>query len=45
MIRKMIDCQKKFTINDMAIEVMDGGTKPKILGNLKFVLLADALYS
>jgi hypothetical protein len=26
MIRKMIDCQKKFTINDMAIEVMDGGT-------------------
>lgn len=24
MIRKMIDCQKKFTINDMAIEVMDG---------------------
>jgi len=26
----MIDCQKKFTINDMAIEVMDGGTISKI---------------
>ena len=31
MIRKMIDCQKKFTIIDMTIEVMDEGTK-SILG-------------